>query len=218
MVRHETQVWNRTDAGIEVKEGNGGIFNLCTPLERNAKHKVRIESDTTYRTFKVLRMGDPMNNVDLDSDYLTDNKLVYIRVDEHGKCYKDGILRATRAVTKDIVNNTGETIAVKETANLGDQVGRLTLLRELRSGDSCKVDAIDPLNNRRVLRYSVEIAGRSGSPSSRREITAEDFNSSVVEISMAPNSEEKKLVVGQRIQEPSPVKSFRRSLWPNWFK
>lgn len=220
MGRHEIEIWNRTDARIEVKEGNSGIFNLCTPLACNAKHKLRIESDTTYRTFKVLRAGDPMNNthyVDLDSDYLTDNKVVYIRINEQGKCYKDGISREMRSMTKDIVNHTGETITIKETANLANQIGRLTLLKVLKPGESWKVDVIDQeiKTTGRLLRYSVEMSGGSQSQVCSREITAEDFSSSVVEISIATEdpSLEKQLIIGQRIHEPT-LKSFRVWPWP----
>jgi hypothetical protein len=70
-----TKIFNRTGvAGIRVREGNADVINRWIDIPPTQYERVVIEPNGTYQRFTIAP-----SNLQMNSDYCTDNKIVYVR-------------------------------------------------------------------------------------------------------------------------------------------
>jgi hypothetical protein len=71
--------------------------------------RVVIEPNATYRRFRIAP-----SNLEINSDYCTDNKIVYVRMDKDQKLFLDPVPRPSTMVRKTIINKTSQSVILKE--------------------------------------------------------------------------------------------------------
>lgn len=136
-----TKIVNRTaDLCIRVREGNGDVVNMWFEIPPKQFGRVVIEPNATYRTFRI---GD--SNLETNSDYCTDNKIVYVRMDGHQRLFLDPVPRTSTMVKKTIINRTDQSVVLKEVVDAKDgEHGIATIeLKQLEPRDSYSLE-MDP--------------------------------------------------------------------------
>ncbi|CAK9863609.1 unnamed protein product [Sphagnum jensenii] len=106
-----TKIFNRTGVdGIRVREGNGDVINMWFDIPPKQFGRVVIEPNATYRRFRIAP-----SNLEINSDYCTDNKIVYVRMDDRDqKLFLDPVPRNSTMVRKTIINRTTQSVVLKE--------------------------------------------------------------------------------------------------------
>lgn len=105
-----TKIFNRTGVdGIRVREGNGDVINMWFDIPPKQFGRVVIEPNATYRRFRIAP-----SNLEINSDYCTDNKIVYVRMDKDQKLFLDPVPRNSTMVRKTIINRTSQSVVLKE--------------------------------------------------------------------------------------------------------
>jgi hypothetical protein len=105
-----TKIFNRTGVeGIRVREGNGDVINMWFDIPPKQFGRVVIEPNATYRRFRIAP-----SNLEINSDYCTDNKIVYVRMDKDQKLFLDPVPRPSTMVRKTIINKTSQSVILKE--------------------------------------------------------------------------------------------------------
>jgi hypothetical protein len=133
-----TKIFNRIGvAGIQVKEGNGVVINMWFDIPPKQFGKVVIEPNATYRRFRIAP-----SNLEINSDYCTDNKIVYVRMDNGQKLFLDPVPRTSTMVKKTITNRTNQRVVSKEVidAKEGEHDIATTELEQLESRKSYVVE------------------------------------------------------------------------------
>jgi outer membrane lipoprotein-sorting protein len=136
-----TKIFNRIGvAGIQVKEGNGVVINMWFDIPPKQFGKVVIEPNATYRRFRIAP-----SNLEINSDYCTDNKIVYVRMDNGQKLFLDPVPRTSTMVKKTITNRTNQRVVLKEVidAKEGEHDIATTELEQLESRKSYVLE-MDP--------------------------------------------------------------------------
>ncbi|CAM6051369.1 unnamed protein product [Sphagnum compactum] len=129
-----TKIFNRTGVkGIRVREGNGDVINMCFDIPPKQFGRVVIEPNATYRRFMIAP-----SNLEINSDYCTDNKIVYVRMDEDQKLFLDPVPRTSTMVKRTIINRTSQSVVLKEVihAKEGEHGIATTDLEQLESRKS----------------------------------------------------------------------------------
>jgi hypothetical protein len=141
-----TKIFNRTGvAGIRVKEGNGDVINMWFDIPPKQYGRVVIEPNATYRRFRIAP-----SNLEINSDYCTDNKIVYVRMDNGQKLFLDPVPRTSTMVKKTITNRTNQRVVLKEVidAKEGEHDIATTELEQLESRKSHVLE-MDPVAEHR---------------------------------------------------------------------
>jgi hypothetical protein len=134
-----TKIFNRT--GIElirVREGNGDVINIWFDIPPKKFGRVLIDPKaTTYQKFTFAPTRTAPSNLEIDSDYFTVNKIVYVRMDDQ-KLFLDPVPRTSTMVKKTITNRTNQSVVLKEVidAKEGEHDIATTELEQLASGNS----------------------------------------------------------------------------------
>jgi hypothetical protein len=126
-----TKIFNRTSvAGIRVRKGNGDVINMWFDIKAKQYGRVVIEPNATYRRFRIAP-----SNLEINSDYCTDNKIVYVRMDNGQKLFLDPVPRTSTMVKKTITNRTDQRVVLKEVidAKEGEHDIATTELEQLES-------------------------------------------------------------------------------------
>jgi hypothetical protein len=129
-----TKIFNRTGVdGIRVREGNGDVINMWFDIPPKQFGRVVIEPNATYRRFRIAP-----SNLEINSDYCTDNKIVYVRMDKDQKLFLDPVPRNSTMVRKTIINRTSQSVVLKEVidAKEGEHAIATTELEQLESRKS----------------------------------------------------------------------------------
>jgi hypothetical protein len=129
-----TKIFNRTGVdGIRVREGNGDVINMWFDIPPKQFGRVVIEPNATYRRFRIAP-----SNLEINSDYCTDNKIVYVRMDKDQKLFLDPVPRNSTMVRKTIINRTSQSVVLKEVidAKEGEHGIATTELEQLESRKS----------------------------------------------------------------------------------
>ncbi len=133
MVR--TMIFNRTgvESCIRVREGNGDVINMWFEIPPKQFGRVVIEPNATYRRFRIAP-----SDLEMNSDYCTDNKIVYVRMDRSQRLFLDPVPRTSTMVKKTIINRTTQSVVLKEVidAKEGEHDIATTELEQLESRKS----------------------------------------------------------------------------------
>ncbi|KAH8944593.1 hypothetical protein BDL97_13G119900 [Sphagnum fallax] len=140
-----TKIFNRT--GIElirVREGNGDVINIWFDIPPKKFGRVLIDPKaTTYQKFTFAPTRTAPSNLEIDSDYFTVNKIVYVRMDDQ-KLFLDPVPRTSTMVKKTITNRTNQSVVLKVIdAKEGEHDIATTELEQLALGNS-HVFEMDP--------------------------------------------------------------------------
>jgi hypothetical protein len=166
-----TRIVNLTGSDIQLKEGNAGLTSAYMILKPNKSEKVLVDMNATYKTYIIASTEPGGHLLDLNSDFCTDYKIVYIRKDQSGKVFRDPVPRSNDLVNKKIKNSSGKQIDLIEviTANAehGAEHGPLqTRLAKLDPGDQHLIVEMDPTADHR--KYYVAVVNGDGSLSEDR--------------------------------------------------
>jgi hypothetical protein len=162
-----TKIVNLTGSDVQLKEGNAGLTSACMILKPNKSEKVLVDMNATYKTYKIASTQPGGHLFDLNSDFCTDYKIVYIRKDGNGKVFKDPVPRPNDLVNKRIKNSSGKQIALIEeiTAN-AEHEPLETRLETLASGAHYQIAEMDPTADHR--KYYVAVVNEDNSLSEDR--------------------------------------------------
>jgi hypothetical protein len=141
-----TKIFNRTGVElIRVREGNGDIINMWFDIPQKQYGRVVIEPNATYRRFRIAPITIAPSNLEINSDYCTDNKIVYVRMDNGQKLFLDPVPRTSTMVKKTITNRTNQKVVLKEVidAKEGEHDIATTELEQLESRKSYVLE-MDP--------------------------------------------------------------------------
>jgi outer membrane lipoprotein-sorting protein len=136
-----TKIFNRTGVdGIRVREDNGDVINMWFDIPPKQFGRVVIEPHATHRRFRIAP-----SNLEINSDYCTDNKIVYVRMDNGQKLFLDPVPRTSTMVKKTITNRTNQRVVLKEVidAKEGEHDIATTELEQLESRKSYVLE-MDP--------------------------------------------------------------------------
>jgi hypothetical protein len=116
-----------------VREGNGDVINMWFEIPPKQFGRVVIEPNATYRRFRIAP-----NDLEMNSDYCTDNKIVYVRMDGHQRLFLDPVPRTSTMVRKTINNTTNQSVVLQEVidAKEGEHDTATTDLEQLESRKS----------------------------------------------------------------------------------
>ncbi|CAK9219419.1 unnamed protein product [Sphagnum troendelagicum] len=187
-----TRIVNLTGSDIQLREGNAGLTSACILLEPNKSMKVAVDMNATYKTYKIASTEHGGHLLDLNSDFCTDYKIVYIRKDVNGKVFKDPVPRPNNLVNKEIKNSSGKQIALIEviTANAEHKRSE-TRLAKLKSGGHHKIVEMDPAANHREYYVAVvnDDDSLSEDPEDRSEIrnAPEDKKTTDLKVTFSSN-------------------------------
>jgi len=141
-----TKIFNRTGIeDIRVREGNGDVINRWFDIPPKKFGRVWIDpKGTTFGKFTVAPARTTPINLEMDSDYISVNKIVYVRMDDQ-KLFLDPVPRTSTMVKKTITNRTNQSVVLKEVidANEGEHDIATTELEQFASGESHEVE-MDP--------------------------------------------------------------------------
>jgi hypothetical protein len=159
-----TKIVNLTGSEVQLKEGNAGLTSAYRILKANESEKVSVDMNATYKTY-VIASTPGGHLLDLNSDFCTDYKIVYIRKDGNGKLFKDPVPRSNDLVTIKIKNCSCEQIALIEVITQDAEHERLeTRLAKLDSGGHHNIVDMDPTANHRKYYVAVVNGDDSLSP------------------------------------------------------
>lgn len=167
-----TRIVNLTGSEVQLKEGNAGLTSAYMILKPNKSEKVSVDMNATYKTYIIASTHPGGHLLDLNSDFCTDYKIVYIRKDGNGKVFKDPVPRSNDLVTKRIKNCSREQkIALIEVIAQNAEHGRLeTRLANLDSGSHYDIVDMDPTADHRKY-YVAVVNGDNSLSQDRSEIT-----------------------------------------------
>ncbi len=116
-----------------MREGNGDVINMWFDIPPKQFGRVVIEPKATYRRLRITP-----SNLEINSDYCTDNKIVYVRMDRDQKLFLDPVPRPSAMVRKTIINKTSQSVILKEVihAKEGEHDIATTELEQLESRKS----------------------------------------------------------------------------------
>jgi hypothetical protein len=192
-----TRIVNLTGSDVQLKEGNAGLTSAYMILKPNKFEKVSVDMNATYKTYIIASTHPGGHLLDLNSDFCTDYKIVYIRKDGNGKVFKDPVPRSNELVSKKIKNSSGKQIALIEEIAAGTDHQRFeTQLAKLNSGGHHQIDEMDPAADHRKY-YVAVVNGDNSLSEDRIEIknTPEDkknknlnvtFGSNKLQVEVAP--------------------------------
>jgi metal-responsive CopG/Arc/MetJ family transcriptional regulator len=164
-----TRIVNLTGSDVQLKEGNAGLTSAYMILEPNKCEKVLVDMNATYKTYIIASTHPGGHLLDLNSDFCTDYKIVYIRKDVNGKVFKDPVPRSNDLVNKKIKNCSGKRIALIEVITPNAEHGGLeTQLAKLESGDHHVIE-MDPTADHRKY-YVAVVNGDNSLSEDRSEI------------------------------------------------
>jgi len=128
-----TKIVNRTGGKLRVREGNGDVINMWFEIPPKQFGRVVIEPNATYRRFRIAP-----NDLEMNSDYCTDNKIVYVRMDGYQRLFLDPVPRTSTMVRKTIKNTTNQSVVLQEVidAKEGEHDTATTDLEQLESRKS----------------------------------------------------------------------------------
>jgi hypothetical protein len=165
-----TKIVNLTGSDIQLKEGNAGLTSAYMILNPNKSEKVLVDMNATYKTYIIASTEPGGHLLDLNSDFCTDYKIVYIRKDGNGKVFKDPVPRPNDLVNKKIKHSSGKQIALIEVITANAEHERLeTLLAKLDSGGHHSIGEMDPAADHRKY-YVAVVNGDDSLSEDRSEI------------------------------------------------
>ncbi|CAM6051871.1 unnamed protein product [Sphagnum compactum] len=164
-----TRIVNLTGSEVQLKEGNAGLTSAYMILKPNKSEKVSVDINATYKTYIIASTHLGGHLLDLNSDFCTDYKIVYIRKDGNGKVFKDPVPRSNDLVNKRIKNSSGKQIALIEEITPNAEHERLeTQLAKLDSGGHHVIE-MDPAADHRKY-YVAVVNGDNSLSEDRSEI------------------------------------------------
>jgi hypothetical protein len=139
-----TEIFNRTGVkDIRVREGDGDVINMWFDIPPKQSQMVVIEPNATYRKFRFTssdleKFRFTPSDLEITSNYCTDNKIVYLRMDKCQKLFLDPVPRTSTMVRKTIINRTSQSVVLKEVieAKQGEHDSATTELEQLESRKS----------------------------------------------------------------------------------
>jgi hypothetical protein len=162
-----TKIVNLTGSEVQLREGNAGLTSTYMTLKANESEKVLVDMNATYKTY-VIASTPGGHLLDLNSDFCTDYKIVYIRKDGKGKVFKDPVPRSNDLVTKKFKNCSREQIAlIEEITQNAEHECLETRLAKLDSGGHHDIVDMDPRADHR--KYYVAVVNGDDSLSHRIE-------------------------------------------------
>jgi len=166
-----TRIVNLTGSEVQLKEGNAGLTSAYMILKPNKSEKVSVDMNATYKTYIIASTHPGGHLLDLNSDFCTDYKIVYIRKDGNGKVFKDPVPRSNDLVTKKIKNCSDKQIAlIEEIAQNAEHERLETRLAKLDSGGHHDILDMDPTADHRKY-YVAVVNGDDSLSQDRSEIT-----------------------------------------------